>query len=110
MATEASFFSSEEDNPQMTEDETSVKPPRPGSAAWKKGQHDKRSGAAVVNAGGGGHATKRHSAPLGDDEASDAETTISRASILSKQLLTAAHMYRAESGVPTPSSSADGFW
>jgi hypothetical protein len=53
---------------------------------------------------------KEASAPLGDDEASDAETTISRASILSKQLLTAAHMYRAESGVPTPSSSADGFW
>ena len=58
MATEASFFSSDEDNP-MSEDETSVKRP-PGSLAWKKQQHDKRTAAAGDD---GGRAAKRQRAP-----------------------------------------------
>ena len=50
---------------------------------------------------------KEASAPLDEDEASDADTTVSRASTLTKQLLAAAHAYRTESGVPPP---AAGFW
>ena len=50
---------------------------------------------------------KEASAPLDEDEASDADTTVSRASTLTKQLLAAAHAYRTESGVPSPVA---GFW
>ena len=53
---------------------------------------------------------KEANAPLDDDAASDADTMVSRASVMSQQLLAAALAYRQESGVPVPVAAADGFW
>ena len=52
-------------------------------------------------------------APVDDSDTEDVETTVSRTSTLSQNLVAFARTYRMESGVPlprTPPSLDDGFW